>query len=412
MGFSMTKVESERKIPSMKENLSIEIEYEKTEGGVVLKRLCGRCAEVRIPEEIEGLPVVAVAERAFAVKEEAPLAEAGEEKQAQLSFVEASTLVKQEGQALRRVFLPDTVTHIGAYAFSGCTALERVHLPERLQAVSNRMFDGCAALQEIALPAKLEGIGDYAFYGCESLRALRLPEQVQRIGRYAFYNCRKMERINIPLAAKELNTGLFLNCDSLREISFGRCRHISDLISGLNHELHLSIDFQIEGGEAKHAELVLPDFQYEYIEDTPARLFHQVNYGTGHIFRQCIGNSEIDFRRYDEIFYLTKREDAAETVLLLAMSRLRYPYRLQQKHKEVYLEYIREHLPWAAEYFMEQRKGETLRLFADWGLLTAETTPELIALAQKKGQTAVLSFLMDYQHKHFGATKKKKTFDL
>lgn len=57
----------------------------------------------------------------------------------------------------------------------------------------------------------------------------------------------------------------------------------------------------------------LPDFQYEYIEDTPARLFHQVNYGTGHIFRQCIGNSEIDFRRYDEIFYLTKREDAAET---------------------------------------------------------------------------------------------------
>ncbi len=39
--------------------------------------------------------------------------------------------------------------------------------------------------------------------------------------------------------------------------------------------------FPIEGGETKHAELVLPDFQYEYIEDTPARLFHQVNYGTG-----------------------------------------------------------------------------------------------------------------------------------
>ena len=133
---------------------------------------------------------------------------------------------------------------------------------------------------------------------------------------------------------------------------------------------------------------------------------------TGHIVRQCIGNSEIDFRRYDEIFYLTKREDAAETVLLLAMSRLRYPYRLQEKHREVYLDYLREHLLWAAAYFMEQKEGETLRLFADWGLLTAETTPELIALAQKKGQTAVLSFLMDYQHRHFAATKKKKTFDL
>ena len=349
-----------------KENLSIQIEYEKKEGGVVLKKLHGRCAELHVPAKIDGLPVIAVAERAFAAEKEAPPAEIGEEKEASLSFVTEPPAETAEGQALRRVFLPDTIAEIGAFAFSGCAALERVHL----------------------------------------------PESVESIGRYAFYNCRRMEKINIPLAARELNTGLFLNCDSLKHLSFGRCRHISDLISGLNHELQLSIDFPIEGGETKHAELVLPDFQYEYIEDTPARLFHQVNYGTGHIFRQCIGNSEIDFRRYDEIFYLTKREDAAETVLLLAMSRLRYPYRLQEKHREVYLDYLREHLLWAAAYFMEQKEGETLRLFADWGLLTAETTPELIALAQKKGQTAVLSFLMDYQHRHFAATKKKKTFDL
>lgn len=412
MGFSKTEVEGERKISGMKEQFSIEIEYEKTENGVLLKRLCGRCAEVRIPEHIDGLPVVAVAERAFAVQAEAPLADAGEEKAAQLSFVQTAGLGAPEGQALRRLFLPDTVASIGAAAFAGCTALERVHLPEQLQAVSDRMFQGCTALRELTLPARLESIGEYAFYGCERLQALHLPAQVQKIGRYAFYNCRKLESIHIPPAAKELHTGLFLNCDSLRELSFGRCRHISDLISGLNHELHLSIAFPIEGGEAKRAELVLPDFQYEYIEDTPARLFHQVNYGTGHIFRQCIGNSEIDFRRYDEIFYLTKREDAAETVLLLAMSRLRSPYRLQQQHKEVYLEYLREHLLWAAEYFMERGEGEVLRLFADWGLLTAETTPALIALAQKKGQTAVLSFLMDYQHKHFATTKKKKTFEL
>ncbi len=172
--------------------------------------------------------------------------------------------------------------------------------------------------------------------------------------------------------------------------------------------MQLSIDFPIEGGETKHAELVLPDFQYEYIEDTPARLFHQVNYGTGHIFRQCIGNSEIDFRRYDEIFYLTKREDAAETVLLLAMSRLRYPYRLQEKHREVYLDYLRSICSGRRRISWSRRRGKTLRLFADWGLLTAETTPELIALAQKKGQTAVLSFLMDYQHRHLPQQGKRK----
>ena len=70
-----------------KENLSIQIEYEKKEGGVVLKKLHGRCAELHVPAKIDGLPVIAVAERAFAAEKEAPHAEIGEEKEASLSFV-------------------------------------------------------------------------------------------------------------------------------------------------------------------------------------------------------------------------------------------------------------------------------------------------------------------------------------
>ncbi len=396
----------------MQERLPIKIQYTKIEGGILLQRVHGRCAVLRIPETIAGLPVLAVAEGAFATEAEAPLAEAEEEKEAELFFVTEAPNELPAGQALRWVALPDTVTRIGRRAFAGCSALEWVQLPAGLTAIAERMFSGCGALKRVTLPETVTEIGEYAFYGCERLEALRLPECVERIGRYAFYNCRRMERINIPLAARELNTGLFLNCDSLRHLSFGRCRHISDLIAGLNQELQLSIDFPGAGGGREHAELVLPDFQYEYIEDTPARQFHQVNYGTGHIFRQCIGNSEIDFRRYDEIFYLTRREDTAEVVLLLAVSRLRYPYRLQERHRAVYLDYLREHILWAAAYFMEQKEGDVLRLFADWGLLTAETMPELIALAQKKGQAAALSFLMDYQHKHFATTRKKKTFEL
>ena len=221
-----------------------------------------------------------------------------------------------------------------------------------------------------------------------------------------------MEEINIPLATTDLNMGMFLNCDSLKYLSFGRCRHISDLISGLNHELHLTIDFPQENGETETCKLLSPDYQYEYIEDTPARQFHQVNYGTGHIFRQCIGNSEIDFRRYDEIFYLTRREDEAETVLLLAMNRLQYPYRMQEKYKENYLNYIRDHFLWAAEYYINLNDNEKIKLFADWGLFTQESLPMVMDIAQKKGRTAILSFLMDYQHKHFAPVRMRKTFDL
>ena len=88
-----------------KENLSIQIEYEKKEGGVVLKKLHGRCAELHVPAKIDGLPVIAVAERAFAAEKEAPHAEIGEEKEASLSFVTEPPAETAEGQALRRVFL-------------------------------------------------------------------------------------------------------------------------------------------------------------------------------------------------------------------------------------------------------------------------------------------------------------------
>ncbi|WP_458408109.1 leucine-rich repeat domain-containing protein [Anaerotignum sp.] len=396
----------------MKQKLYVQIEYRKTEKGICITKLHGRCAEVRIPEEIDGIPVVAIAEKAFAVKAEAPMAEPMEELEAEFSFVTEAPEEMEEGQALRRVFLPDSVETIGAYAFHGCSALERVSLPAKLQEISLRMFDGCASLEQITLPAGLNAIGDYAFYGCGSLKKLHLPESVERIGKYAFYNCRKMEEINIPLATTDLNMGMFLNCDALQYISFGRCKHISDLISGLNHELHLTIDFPQENGEIQTCKLLIPDFQYEYIEDTPARQFHQVNYGTGHIFRQCIGNSEIDFRRYDEIFYLTRREDEAETVLILAMNRLQYPYRMQEKYKENYLNYIRDHFLWAAEYYINRNENEKIKLFADWGLFNQENLPMVMDIAQKKGRTAILSFLMDYQHRNFAPARKKKTFSL
>ena len=392
--------------------ISIQIEYKLTDQGAVITKIHGRAAELRIPESIAGHPVTAIAQKAFAVKTDAPEAKAGEERSAALSFVTEAEAVQEEGEALKRVFLPDTVKTIGESAFCGCTALERLSLPAGLEEISERMLDSCESLEQLTVPAQVRIIGGYAFYNCRRLKALQLPETVERIGRYAFYNCRRLERINIPLAAVQLSMGLFLNCDALKYLTFGRCRHIADLISVLNHELHLTIGFPQEDGEVKTSRLLIPDFQYEYIEDTPARQFHQVNYGTGHIFRQCIGNSEIDFRRYDEIFYLTRREDAAVTVLLLALYRLEYPYRLEEKRKETYLEYIREHLLWAAEHLMDEKKEDYIRLFADWGLLTAENMPELLTLAQAKGKTGLLSFLMDYQHRNFAPAKKKKTFAL
>lgn len=390
--------------------IPITITYTPYAEGVKIIGVTGRAAEIRIPDHIDGLPVIAIAPYAFAVQTEAEVNET--ETPAQLSFAEGEDMPRKAplkevtGEALKRLYLPDTIREMGAYAFGGCSALEVIHLPEHLSVLPDHVFAGCISLKQIALPPHLSVIEGYAFYDCRSLEKLRIPETVQKIGAYACYNCRKMEEINIPKETTDLGTGLFLNCDKLTSISFGRCRHIADLVAVLNHELHLTMDFD-DGNRAK---LLIPDFQYEYIEDTPARQFHQVNYGTGHLFRQCIGNSDIDFRRFDELFYLTKREDGALMVLLLAMYRLEYPYRLQENRRQDYLQYLKAHFSTAFGYYTQQGSLDKIRLFAQWGLITAENIDSLLEMAGEAKKTEITGFLLEYQHAHFA--KKKKSFDL
>ncbi len=390
--------------------IPITITYTPYAEGVKIIGVTGRAAEIRIPDHIDGLPVIAIAPYSFAVQTEAEVNET--ETPAQLSFAEGEDMPRKAplkevtGEALKRLYLPDTIREMGAYAFGGCSALEVIHLPEHLSVLPDHVFAGCISLKQIALPPHLSVIEGYAFYDCRSLEKLRIPETVQKIGAYACYNCREMEEINIPRETTDLGTGLFLNCDKLTSISFGRCRHIADLVAVLNHELHLTMDFD-DGNRAK---LLIPDFQYEYIEDTPARQFHQVNYGTGHLFRQCIGNSDIDFRRFDELFYLTKREDGALMVLLLTMYRLEYPYRLQENRRQDYLQYLKAHFSTAFGYYTQQGSLDKIRLFAQWGLITAENIDSLLEMAGEAKKTEITGFLLEYQHAHFA--KKKKSFDL
>lgn len=378
--------------------------------GVKIIGISSRMKEIVIPAEIDHQPVVEIGAYAFAVAQENAPDTHYTAEQIQLVHVETQEATqprqKAEGYAIERIFLPDGVQKIGVGAFFGCSALTHIHLPENLKIISERLFSGCIALQRVALPQSLEVIADYAFYDCRALERLTLPETVQKLGKYACYNCRSMQEINIPAATVDLATGLFLNCDRLKYITFGRCRHISDLIAVLNHELHLTIDF----AEGKRAKLLIPDFQYEYIEDTPARQFHQVNYGTGHLFRQCISNSDIDFRRFDELFYLTRREDGAEMVLLLVMYRLEYPYRLQQQRKDDYLQYLKDHMQAAFTYFASRNDRHTIGLLVEWGLIDAENIDKLLEISGNLKQTEITGFLLEEQNRR--QWRQEFSFDL
>jgi hypothetical protein len=78
---------------------------------------------------------------------------------------------------LTSVTIPEGVTQIGDYAFSGCTALTAVSFPN-----------------------SLTHIWDYAFADCTGLTSLTFPENFQRLGAYAFENCTGLTSITCKAA--------------------------------------------------------------------------------------------------------------------------------------------------------------------------------------------------------------------
>ena len=100
--------------------------------------------------------------------------------------------------------IPNSVTSIGDYAFSGCESLQSITIPNSVTKIGNRAFSGCGSLQSITIPNSVTKIGDGAFYWCYSLQSVTIPNSVTSIGDYAFFYCTHLDEPS-RLRLKELN---------------------------------------------------------------------------------------------------------------------------------------------------------------------------------------------------------------
>ncbi len=99
---------------------------------------------------------------------------------------------------LKEVVIPESVTTIENYAFSGCASLEKIHLPAGLTEISQSLLGGCESLSEIVIPDGVIAIGDSAFQKCASLTEIVLPQGLKRIDGYVFLGCTGLSYIDIP----------------------------------------------------------------------------------------------------------------------------------------------------------------------------------------------------------------------
>ena len=99
----------------------ITFQYEKQERGILIMGCNGEQEqELLVPGTIEGIPVTAIAPYAW-----------------------------KEFRALKRIWLPDTVTRLGSHCFYNCRSLEEVHLSDAITEVEDGAFKNCEALQHI-----------------------------------------------------------------------------------------------------------------------------------------------------------------------------------------------------------------------------------------------------------------------
>lgn len=204
-----------------------DLTYTAEGGTVTVTGYTGSEVVVVIPDTLDGLPVTAIGEGAFAGMDN-----------------------------LRAVSLPDSVQTVGFGAFAGCSAMttlrtpvyvvdaERAYfgalfgatscaangsaVPRGLTAliltggntIPDYAFYGCTSLVAVALPDCLTGIGDFGFYGCESLTYLDMRDApVASVGSWAFTNCKALLQLHLPATVTDMGFAMLEGCGALENLT-------------------------------------------------------------------------------------------------------------------------------------------------------------------------------------------------
>ena len=93
--------------------------------------------------------------------------------------------------------IPDGVTSICWYAFSGCTSLTSITIPDSVTEIGGSAFENCSSLTSITIPDSVTSIGIGAFVGCSSLTSIMIPDNVTYIGGAVFADCSSLTEIKV-----------------------------------------------------------------------------------------------------------------------------------------------------------------------------------------------------------------------
>ena len=135
---------------------------------------------------------------------------------------------------LTSVNIPSSVTSIGSSAFYGCSGLTAVHISDigawckisfvqssNPLSLARHLFLNGEEVKDLEIPNSVTSIGSSAFYGCTGLTSVTIGNSVTSIGNGAFYNCSGLTSVNIGNGVTSIGSSAFSGCSGLTSLIFG-----------------------------------------------------------------------------------------------------------------------------------------------------------------------------------------------
>ena len=122
------------------------------------------------------------------------------------------------GEEVKDLVIPNSVTSIGNRVFSGCSGLTSITIPNSVTSIGQYAFSGCSGLTSITIPNSVTSIGYFAFQDCSGLTSITIPNSVTSIRQDAFARCSGLTSVTIPNSVTSIGSSAFYECRNIENL--------------------------------------------------------------------------------------------------------------------------------------------------------------------------------------------------
>ena len=240
------------------------------------------------------------------------------------------------------------------------------------------------------------------------INSVRFPDTVEKIGNYIFYGCKSLTEIAFSDRLKDIGSGAFTGCGSIRKLKVRIVHDNKTCVKEILGDLWQRVDVTfINVKKEERSDLVFPEHYEEAVENTPARILYTQHHGSGNDYRQCFYNRELDYFKYDSLFIVAKARDDIGQLEDQVFKRLLTPVNMTEKHKEEYIDFIKENYEKIIPDIIKKEKTDWINQFKELNIWTDSMIDLAVDESSKQGKTEILSIVMNEKSKRTPVKKKK-----